>query len=140
MKSRTFFSSILVLVLLLVVLAFPVMAMAQDAQAPAEPPPVPEVVILLIPVLTGSIGIPVINWLKLTLGWTAPEDKIKNVWLSFLVSVALAIVALLITGSFLPLSGPETLVMWVSLSFSVATLIYKSISVSATPPEPPALL
>jgi hypothetical protein len=125
-KSRMFFSLTLCLVLLLV-LAFPAMAAGPASPGAAPGPDIPEAVLLLIPALVGGIGIPVINRLKLALGWTTPEDKNKNLWLAFGVSMALAILALLLTNSFLPLGGPDTVVAWITLAFSVATLIYKSL-------------
>jgi len=91
---------------------------------------IPQAVLLIIPVLVGSLGIPLINWLKVQFGWTKPEDKPKNTWLSFGVAMVLAVFALAITNSLVPLAGPETLVLWVSLAFSTATLIYKSITIS----------
>jgi len=134
MKTRTFFSMCIVLILCTLLTA-PALAFAPGAALPEDSPPVhvPEAVLLLIPVLVGSIGIPVINWLKLQFGWTKPEDKPKNLWLSFGVSMALAIIALLITGSFVPLTGPNTFVAWISLAFTVATLIYKSMQPPAEP-------
>lgn len=100
---------------------------------------IPSVVLLLIPILTGSVGIPVINWLKARLGWTKPEDKTKNIWLAFGVSLLLAVGALLITSSFAPLAGPETVVTWVAVAFSTATLIYKSLQPVEDPQEPEEL-
>lgn len=122
--KRSTAASFLTLVLLLV-LVFPVFAQAGNPPAPPTPA-IPETVLLIIPILTGSIGIPLINFFKKQFGWVNPEDKIKNVWLSFLISFALAILALVATNSLVPMTGPETLIIWVLLAFSTATLIYKS--------------
>jgi hypothetical protein len=125
MKTKTFFS-LLIILLLLTVITTPALAMSAGASSKADTPQIPEAVLLLIPIIVGSIGIPLINFLKTQLKWTNPEDKLKNVWLSFGVSVVLAVLALLITNSLIPLTGPETLVTWISLTFTVATLMYKS--------------
>jgi hypothetical protein len=128
MKTRTFFAFAIVLILLTVFVSS-VMAMAPGGRGPDElpPDPTPPAVLLLIPALLGGIGIPLINRLKAWLDFTKPEDNIKNSWLSFGVSVFLAVIALLITGSFVPMTGPETIVSWVTVAFTTATLIYKSI-------------
>lgn len=88
---------------------------------------VPQAVLLLIPVLVGSLGIPLINWLKKQFNFTGDSASVKNTWLSFGVSLVLAVFALVVTNSLTPLAGPETLVLWISLAFSTATLIYKSL-------------
>jgi hypothetical protein len=126
MKTKTFFSLFL-LFLLVTVIIMPASAMPPAIVSKADaPPPVPDSVLLLIPILVGSVGVPLVNWLKKTLGWVTDADRIKNVWLTFGVSLGLAILSLLITQSFAPIGGPETLVTWLGLTFTVATLIYKN--------------
>jgi hypothetical protein len=114
---------------LLLSIAFPVLA---GAIFPADSPPVvvPESVLLLIPVIVGSLGIPIINWLKKIFNFTGDQAKVKNTWLSFCVSFVLAVFALAITNSLTPLTGPETVILWVSMAFSTATLIYKSVEIT----------
>ncbi len=133
MISRSFLTWLIVITLMLLIVPAAVLAAAPTQDA--TPPPVPESVLLLIPILVGSVGVPVTNWLKQALKWTADTDRIKNIWLTFGVSLVLAILALLITQSFVPLGGPETVVTWLGLIFTVATLVYKSMS-PAVPANP----
>lgn len=109
-----------------------ILAPVADDQAPA----IPEAVYLLIPLLVGRIGVPVINFLKEKFGWVTEADKRKNLWLAFGVSLALAVLALAITSAFTPLIGPESLVTWIGMVFTVATLVYKSMQPSITPATP----
>lgn len=90
---------------------------------------VPDSVIVLVPVLAGAIGVPLVNFIKAQFNL----DGLKALWLTFGVSVALAIVALLITGSFaIPAGDPLAIVAkvieWVGVVFATATLIYKAIA------------
>ncbi len=130
MKTRSFVTSLIVITCLLLIQ--PVVALASGPAQDTTPQPIPDSVVLLVPILVGSFGVPLVNWLKKTLGWTTDADKKKNIWLTFGVSLALAILALLVTQSFIPLGGPETVVTWLGLTFTVATLIYKSMQADPT--------
>lgn len=98
---------------------------------------IPSAVLLFIPILVGGVAIPLINALKKALKWVPDplmsEEQLaklkrKNMWLSFAVSVVMAVVALLITGSLTPLNGdPNVLVSWLGLAFATSQLIYRSI-------------
>ena len=68
------------LALSLILLLLMVAATPGQTAPPAETQ-VPDTVLLLVPVLAGSIGIPLINRMKKTLGWVTDADKIKNIWL-----------------------------------------------------------
>lgn len=70
-----------------------------------------------IPFVAGAIGVPVINFLKVQF---ALEGKAAVV-LATAVSIALAVVALLMTGGF---SG-ESLLANAAIVFSTAQLVYK---------------
>jgi len=78
---------------------------------------------ILIPIIVGSIAVPLINAIKKFLNSSDPRI---NLGVSFGVSLLLSIFALVITGAF---SGapvtPSMIVSWVGLIFTVATLIYK---------------
>jgi hypothetical protein len=137
MKHTLFrtFRAFAILSILLTLFVFPVLAAAPGQGDQPQPPKVPDEVLLLIPVVTGWIGTKFIDFLKQVFGWTTPADKRKNVWLSLGVSAALAILLLLITGSFVPLTGPNTFIAWISVAFTTATLIYKSMQ--PAPESPP---
>ena len=131
------FAAILILLLLLFSVLLNAVQAAPIAQTapPGQPAPaqVPDAVLLLIPVFAGGVAVKVINGLKQILGWTADADKLKNIWLSFGVCMAIAILLLLITSSFVHLAGPETFVAWIFMAFSTATLLYKSLNAQTQP-------
>jgi len=91
---------------------------------------IPESVLVLIPILVGTIGVPLVNWLKAQF----KLDGIKALWLAFGASVILAIFALVLTGGFVvppggdPLAIAARVIEWVGLVFATATLIYKSMA------------
>jgi hypothetical protein len=134
--SRKFLFWMMFVVALLLVLTVPVLA-AAVGEDPAPPPniQVPEVVMLLISGGAGWLAIKIINAAKTALGWTKPTDKRKNIWLTFGVSIVLSVLLLLITNSFVPLSGPQTVITWLGVIFMTATMIYKS-SQSPAPEDP----
>lgn len=124
---------LLLVFLLLLVISFPVFA--QSGADPAAPPPVPEAVLLLISAGAGGLCVKIVNFFKEKLGWTKPTDKVKNTWFTFGICAIFSVLLLLITNSFVPLSGPDALVTGATLAFSVATLLYKSFQPAITPPE-----
>jgi hypothetical protein len=127
--TRLLFASLLILVLL-IVMVIPVMA-ASPGQGDQPPQvQVPDAVLLLISAGIGGLCVKIVNFLKERLGWTKDTDKVKNVWLTFGIAVFMGILLLLITSSFAPLTGPESVVTWITLAFTVATLLYKSMTKS----------
>ena len=91
---------------------------------------IPDAVLVLIPVFVGAIGVPLVQFLK---GKLNLEGE-KALWLSFGVSVILAIGALILTGSFsippefAPIDIAGKVVEWIGVVFATATMIYKGIS------------
>jgi hypothetical protein len=91
---------------------------------------IPDAVLVLIPVFVGAIGVPLVQFLKGKLNWEGE----KALWLSFGVSVILAIGALILTGSFsippefAPVDIAGKVVEWIGVVFATATMIYKGIS------------
>lgn len=129
----------LIFMAMILVMAFFVLVLPVMAAAPGEDPPpvqIPEAVLLLISAGAGGLCVKVVNWLKVLFGWIQPEDKVKNVWLTFGVAVIASVLLLLITSSFVPLTSPEMLVTQAGVIFSVATLLYKTMSKAQ--PELPA--
>lgn len=133
--SRLIFWTMFI-VLLLSVLILPVLAASPGQDTQTLPIQIPEAVLLLISAGAGTLCVKVVNFLKTQLKWTQPEDKVKNVWLTFGVAVVASVLLLLITSSFVPLTSPEMLVAQAGVIFSVATLLYKSMS--KPEPETPA--
>jgi hypothetical protein len=83
---------------------------------------------LLIPLIVGGIAVPLINAIKKIVASTDPR---VNLGIAFGVSLVLAVAALFITGAFTGAPITATVVVgWISLAFSVATVIYKA---AATP-------
>lgn len=84
---------------------------------------------LLIELLVGLIAVPVINYVKLKFGW----DDIKAAWLALGMSAIFAVVALLITGAFIPIQStdPQVIVTkiieFLILVWNVAQFAYKLI-------------
>lgn len=132
--GRLIFWTMFVL-LLLSILVLPVMAAASGEDSP--PIQIPEAVLLLISAGAGGLCVKVVNWLKVLLKLTKPEDKIKNVWLTFGVAVVASVLLLLITSSFVPVTSPEMLVAQAGVIFSVATLLYKTMSKTVETPAGP---
>ena len=91
---------------------------------------IPESVLVLIPILVGTVGVPLVNWLKAQF----KLEGIQALWLAFAVSVILAIVALVLVGGFVmppggdPLAIAARVIEWIGLVFATATLIYKSMA------------
>jgi hypothetical protein len=99
---------------------------------------VPESVLVLIPILVGAVGVPLVNWLKGKLNLAG----IKALWLAFGVSVVLAVAALLFTGSFVipsgdPLAIAGKIIEWIGVVFATATMIYKGIELKPGLPADP---
>lgn len=85
---------------------------------------------LLIPLIVGGIAVPAADWIKKLVASTDPR---VNLGIAFGVSMILAVLALFITGAFS--GGPVTataIVGWISLTFSTATIIYKSLPATTT--------
>ena len=84
---------------------------------------------LLIPLILATFLIPLINFLKKKLGWEGPENKTKNVWLAFGVSMVGAAILLIITGSVgrISINEPDTWVAWFGTMFTVSTMIYRNL-------------
>lgn len=97
---------------------------------------IPAAVIVLIPALVGWVAVPLINALKKLINPTGENWVIKigtvllaidvNLLIAVFVSLGLALLALIITNQFsIAVITPATIVYWIGLTFSVATLIYK---------------
>jgi hypothetical protein len=133
MKARSFVTLLIIVAFLMLITPFIVQASTPSQEATPAPVPVPEAVLLLISAGAGGLCVKIVNFLKLKFGWITEADRIKNVWLTFGTSAVMGILLLLITSSFAPITGPETLVTWITLAFTVATLLYKTVSQSSEP-------
>lgn len=78
----------------------------------------------LVSMLAGAVGVPLTNALKNQLGLSGKPA----VWMTFGVSIVLAVVALLLSGAitFAEMT-PEKAVSMIGLVFTTATLAYKLI-------------
>lgn len=124
----------LILSILLAAIVAPVLAQGPGPNTDPQPDQtLPTAVVLLASLLVGRVGVPLVNWLKAQLNWTGDADKSKNVWLTFGVSCVLAVVVLLLTNTFLPITTPALVTSALTTVFTTATLIYKSISQPAEP-------
>ena len=103
---------------------------------------VPDAVSILIPVIVGAVAVPLITWLKTILGWTGDDDatKQKNIWLTFVVALIMAVVLLVITNAFVAVTiTPLVIIQWFGLTFLTATMVYRNIASQVpTAPVPPA--
>jgi hypothetical protein len=124
---------LLIVVLLLVSLTLA--AFAPNPVQTTQPPAAPVDISLLIPVLIGALGVPLVNQIKTLFKTT---DPIQNLWITFGVSAALAVLALWLAGLILPMSTPQDYIKFFGVIFSTATLIYKSFPGQNSQPNPEA--
>lgn len=100
----------------------------------AQPTVIPSAVLMLVPVLAGAVGVPLVNFIKKRLGWITVADKNKNLWMSFAVSIVLALIAEGVSGVIGPvnITSPdlmiESVVGYIGVTYATAQLIYKSMT------------
>lgn len=93
----------------------------------------PQAVLVLLGIITGLVGMPIVNWLKALLGW---EDKYALALASG-VSILLGVGVAFANGVFTGIgTDPVSIFNAITAVFATATLYYKFL-VSGKPAEQP---
>lgn len=93
----------------------------------------PNWIIVILSVVSGFLGMPVINWIKGLLKW---DDK-KAVALATVVSLVLALVVSIVNGEIVGELTLENVSIAFGLVYSVANLFFKAITTKGNPPFQP---